>query len=97
MEISRLFNAQAPIAVSSVIEPSMLPQAVQRVDQQKHTDDAPVRLSLSPAAQNLLSSRSDVSGRAPITESSKQESNPSDDPDQQSRDSADEGSSRNRR
>ena len=90
MEINSLLNVNAPLAVSSMINPASLPQSIRQSDQRKQEDNASVKLNLSQAAQNMLSSQQDVMGNKPVPETTKQEGNPSDDPDQKSRDSEEE-------
>jgi hypothetical protein len=86
MDIESIFFMKAPLAVASAIDPSMLSHTTRQADQQKQTDNAAVKLNLSPAAQNMLSSPQDLVGGSPVPESGRQESNPSEDEGQQSRD-----------
>ena len=85
MEIDSLYSVNAAVMLSSAVNTSTLPSSVQRSDQQSQSDNAPVRLNLSPAAQSILSSPSDVNGYLPVNEAKEQESNPSQDENQQSR------------
>lgn len=86
MEIDRIFNVSAPLAMSSVFQPSSLPQTIRDTDQRNQADNAAVKLNLSSAAQNILSTQSDVVGTKPVPETDKQEGRPSGDQEQQSRD-----------
>ena len=90
MEVSSLLNVNAPLAVSSVMSSALFSQTSTPAERKTQDDNYAVKLNLSQAAQNMLSSQQDVMGSKPVPETSKQEGNPSNDPDQQSRDSEDD-------
>ncbi len=86
MEIDGIYGFKLPILASSFVDPASLPQSEDDTARRKLEDDAPVRLNLSQAARNLLSSSGDVAGGStPVQESERQERNPNSDPEEQSR------------
>ncbi len=86
MDVQSLQQVNAPLAVSSMMaEARVLPQSEQKSSQQKIEDQATVKLTLSPSAQNLMST-GDTSGSMPVPPSDEAESNPSKHEEQNSRD-----------